>query len=234
MKKTIYLIGFFLSTGISVDAQVKIGGSGTPSPSAILELESNNRGFSPPRVNLSSTTMPLNGTTVPADGVIVYSSSSGLEGPGLYAWYNGRWNKVNERSSMNKIARARFLGRVTTTAPDLQWDPSIVNQMEGLAPMWESNSPTKITVRSTGLYLVSVSYRKEQISNALIFIAINGTTHGLVQYWADKSSVITATYTHTFYLQDGDVITAGDVNGNVINSLGTTQLALSQIPVRIY
>jgi len=79
-------------------AQVKIGTDHSAAHvSAMLEIESSNRGFLPPRVALTSNTMKLNSTTTnPPDGMIVYNTSvsltNGLPSTGLYIWRDSQWN----------------------------------------------------------------------------------------------------------------------------------------------
>lgn len=80
-------------------AQVKIGTTaGTPNAGAILEVESDTRGFLLPRISLTSNTMQLNNVT-PPNGMMVYntntSTAAGLAGTGLYIW-NSQWNLMLE------------------------------------------------------------------------------------------------------------------------------------------
>ncbi|MET0573235.1 MAG: hypothetical protein ABWZ79_17555, partial [Pedobacter agri] len=62
MKNILLVFTIILMINIATSAQVKIGGVGSPSAGAMLELESPNKGFTPPRINLTSLTMNLNGT----------------------------------------------------------------------------------------------------------------------------------------------------------------------------
>lgn len=90
MKK-IYLIAFVLIT-ICAQAQVKIGNNpATINSNSLLELESTNKGFLPPRVALDSisSVAPLTGT-VPA-GMLVFSSG-GTVADGYYFWNGTQWN----------------------------------------------------------------------------------------------------------------------------------------------
>jgi len=77
MKNLILVVVLFTTTCLS--AQVKIGNNaGTINANSILELESTDKGFLPPRVALNSVSAvtPLTGT-VPA-GILVYSSAGTL------------------------------------------------------------------------------------------------------------------------------------------------------------
>jgi len=75
----------------SVNAQIKVGNNPTViDPNSILELESTNKGFLPPRVALNSfiAVSPLTGT-VPA-GMLVYSVGGTLA-DGYYYWSGSQW-----------------------------------------------------------------------------------------------------------------------------------------------
>src|SRR5688572_3795343 len=72
-------------------AQVKIGNNpNTIDPNSLLELESTNKGFLPPRVALTDlfAVTPLTGT-VPS-GMLVYSSGGTLA-DGFYYWNGTQW-----------------------------------------------------------------------------------------------------------------------------------------------
>jgi|GEM_PF-3471408 len=98
-------------------AQAKIG-TGSTAESAMLEIESTNRGFLPPRIALSSNTMKLNSTTVnPADGMVVYNtttaSANGLTGAGCYVWRDSKWHRLLDGPSRPKT----FLFKVGDIKP---------------------------------------------------------------------------------------------------------------------
>lgn len=106
MKKP--LIAALLLLSICVKAQVKIGNNpSTINSNSLLELESTNKGFLPPRVALNSATSvaPLTGT-VPA-GMLVYSTGGTLT-DGFYYWSGTEWKGVgNSKSSIvTKTANA--------------------------------------------------------------------------------------------------------------------------------
>jgi len=92
-------------------AQVKIGNNpGTINSNSILELESTNKGFLPPRVALNSlsTVTPLSGT-VPA-GMLVFSSGGTLT-DGYYYWNGTEWKKLDNgnRTVVTKSANATLV-----------------------------------------------------------------------------------------------------------------------------
>lgn len=89
---------------ISTNAQVKIGDNpNTINANSLLELESTNKGFLPPRVALNSTASvaPLTGTVIP--GMMVYSSGGTLA-DGYYYWNGASWRLV-ATSELNAVAK---------------------------------------------------------------------------------------------------------------------------------
>ncbi len=106
MKKILLIPVLLLS--IFVNAQVKIGNNpGTINANSLLELESTNKGFLPPRVALNSLSAvaPLTGT-VPA-GMLVFSSGGTLT-DGYYYWNGTEWKKLGngEKNLVTKTANA--------------------------------------------------------------------------------------------------------------------------------
>lgn len=97
MKKILFL---FLISG-SVFAQTGIGTS-TPNASAKLDITSSNKGFLPPRVALTSTSVfapvtGLSGSTALASaaGLLVYNTTSNVEvSPGFYYWSGTAWIRL--------------------------------------------------------------------------------------------------------------------------------------------
>jgi hypothetical protein len=104
MKKLLLIPVLLLS--IFVSAQVKIGNNpGTIDANSLLELESTNKGFLPPRVALNSLSAvaPLTGT-VPA-GMLVFSTGGTLTN-GYYYWDGTEWKKIGngEKNLVTKTA----------------------------------------------------------------------------------------------------------------------------------
>jgi hypothetical protein len=104
MKKV--MIAFMLLSCIHADAQVKIGDNpATVNTNSLLELESTNKGFLPPRVALNSTSSvsPLT-ATVPA-GMLVFSTGGTLT-DGYYYWSGAEWKKLGngEKNLVSKTA----------------------------------------------------------------------------------------------------------------------------------
>lgn len=90
MKKLVLLIT--IAAGITnLTAQVKIGDNpNTINANSMLELESTNKGFLPPRVPLNSLTSTAPMTATIAEGTVVYSDGGTLP-DGYYYWNSARW-----------------------------------------------------------------------------------------------------------------------------------------------
>src|SRR5690349_14237206 len=109
MKKLFTFV--FLLSCLYMQAQVKIGNNpNTINSNSLLEMESTNKGFLPPRVALNSisSVSPLSGT-VPA-GMLVYSSGGTLT-DGYYYWDGTEWKKLDNGNSsvVTKTANATLL-----------------------------------------------------------------------------------------------------------------------------
>jgi hypothetical protein len=90
---------FGLVTYQTVTAQVKIGNNpNTINSNSLLELESTNKGFLPPRIALNdlNSVAPLTGT-VPS-GMLVYSSGGALV-DGFYYWNGSSWRQIGTTTS---------------------------------------------------------------------------------------------------------------------------------------
>ncbi|MBL7724654.1 MAG: hypothetical protein JNK27_10920 [Chitinophagaceae bacterium] len=102
MKKLITSILLFLA--FYANSQVKIGNNpNTIDPNSLLELESTNKGFLPPRVALNSVSSvaPMTGT-VPA-GMLVYSTGGTLT-DGYYYWNGTEW-KLLATDKLNVVTK---------------------------------------------------------------------------------------------------------------------------------
>src|SRR5690554_7494899 len=99
MKKTL-LYAAFLLWGVITVAQVKIGGNGIPNPNAMLDVESDEKGFLPPRVELEATDQadPLTSFDAAA-GITVYNIATKGSGntavsPGYYYNDGTKWIRL--------------------------------------------------------------------------------------------------------------------------------------------
>lgn len=100
-KKLILQLGlFFLFFSHFTYAQVGIG-IANPSSSAMLQINSKNKGVLFPNIALTSGT---DNVTIPspANGLIVWNSGTGgLSEVGFYYWNNSKWNMVSVNSTNN-------------------------------------------------------------------------------------------------------------------------------------
>lgn len=102
MKKALLSITLISLPLIAVFCQVGIG-TVTPNASAQLEVSSNNKGFLPPRVALTSTNV-ASPVTNPAPGLLIYNTatSGGTPtnvSPGYYYWNGSRWYPIVNKGS---------------------------------------------------------------------------------------------------------------------------------------
>ncbi len=99
------IILLLLLLTVQVKAQVKIGDNpNTINSNSLLELESTNKGFLPPRValNNAASIAPLTGT-VPS-GMLVYSTGGTLA-DGYYYWNGTQW-KLIATAELNVVSKA--------------------------------------------------------------------------------------------------------------------------------
>lgn len=101
MKKLLLLTSLLLT--LFLQAQVGIG-TAIPNNSAMLDVQSSNKGFLPPRMSLLSET---DGTTIPspANGLIVFHTGAGLNGSGIYSNLgtpaSPKWSLLQAQNSSN-------------------------------------------------------------------------------------------------------------------------------------
>ena len=90
VKQFLLIIGFIFS--IQVMSQTGIGTT-TPDASAKLDVFSDNKGFLPPRVSLSSVT---DQSTIPspAVGLLVYCKGDAGLSAGYYYWNGNAWATI--------------------------------------------------------------------------------------------------------------------------------------------
>ncbi len=163
-SKRIFLFLFSVSLilrSASTGAQVKItdGSVLTMDPNSLLELESNNKGFLPPRVVINSLTSASPLTAPVPPGMLVYSSG-GTVSNGYYTWDGTRWRQFSTGAGgVNLVAK-------TSNATILKTETYIV----------ASNNITltlpAITSDDNGL---SISINNVGISTDLVTVLPNGS-----------------------------------------------------------
>lgn len=76
-------------------SQVAINSNGlNADPSAMLDINANNKGLLIPRVSLNGPADNLSPILNPAVGLLVYNTSGNILGPGVYMWNGLSWSSV--------------------------------------------------------------------------------------------------------------------------------------------
>ncbi|HYE56248.1 MAG TPA: hypothetical protein VD996_15470, partial [Chitinophagaceae bacterium] len=145
MKKLLTVA--LLTLALFTKAQVKIGNNpNTINSNSLLELESTNKGFLPPRVALNSTSSvsPLTGT-VPA-GMLVFSTGGSLT-DGYYYWNGTEW-KLVATSTPNVTTKTASATLLKTETMVLASNDITIT----LPAITASDNGLSITVKNVGTY----------------------------------------------------------------------------------
>lgn len=168
--KHIFLILLFI---FSVDGLAQTGiGTTSPNPSAKLDVYATDKGFLPPRVNLTSAT---DAATIasPAVGLLVYNmGSAGLQA-GYYYWNGSSWSTiattVSPDQSVDYIQASLSANQTLSSAGNINFNTS---------------SGTGITLTSGGFNLIAnKTYKLEA--------ALGGTSGAYAYYgWVDNANTL--------------------------------------------
>ena len=105
MKKKIRIAVFIVLCFQQITVAQNIGiGTATPNASALLEVQSNNKGLLIPRVTLLSE---FDIITIPAPptSLLIYNLNTALpEGVGYYYWNGTKWNKLISKDGITNLA----------------------------------------------------------------------------------------------------------------------------------
>src|ERR1041385_1187222 len=149
-----FIIALATLFSVGVNAQVKIGDNpNTINANSLLELESTNKGFLPPRVALNSTASvsPLTGTVTA--GMLVYSTGGTLA-DGYYYWNGTAWRLV-ATSELNTVTKS-----ATTTLTKSETFVLASNDITLTLPtVTASDNGLSITIKNVGTHthLVTVT-----------------------------------------------------------------------------
>lgn len=128
----IIVIIAMLSFNNNLKAQVKIGDNpNTIDLNSMLEIESANKGFLPPRIILNdvNTVAPLTAPVTP--GMLVYSSG-GTVSDGYYYWNGTKWQAINTSSSRTNYVLVKSAADFpTAVAGVITLDPNILYEING-------------------------------------------------------------------------------------------------------
>lgn len=126
----------FAQTGVLIS-----GAAGTADPSAMLEINSTNRGLLLPRVNLVGLTNASSPISGPATGLLVYNlGGGGVPAVGLYYWTGTSWTQLTSGG----FSGSGTTGRIT------KWTAS--NAL-GDSQLFESGSNVGIGLTNPGARL---------------------------------------------------------------------------------
>lgn len=119
MKKCNLLPAIFLFSSFIAFAQVGIGTS-SPSGSAALDITSNNKGFLPPRVTLTST-LDMSTIANPATGLLIFNTATaGVSpysvSPGCYFFNGSIWKRISEVEATKEFAKTVYFNAATPTS----------------------------------------------------------------------------------------------------------------------
>jgi hypothetical protein len=179
MKKIKIVLTFFLLIIFSRMLIGQIGiGTFAPDPSAVLHVESINKGILFPKVSLASSTDAAT-ITNPASGLIVFNPASTIKGPGMYINMGNmsfpQWEKydyydaaspiikINKliysgaTSNASQVLKTQFfewrLIKTTSTAFSVQarllLPPSATVSITGNSILWNSTSQTVVPLNTS-------------------------------------------------------------------------------------
>lgn len=99
MKKILFFV-CLLSGTYFANAQVGIG-TPTPVTSAMLDIDSTDKGLLIPRIALTSKSvfLPITGTEV--DGLLIFNTGTALD-KGFYFWKDKKWNQVVDQANLEQ------------------------------------------------------------------------------------------------------------------------------------
>lgn len=156
MKKIILTLTLVLTSIACLKSQVKVGDNpNSINANSLLELESTNKGFLPPRVALNNlnSTSPLSGAT--PVGMIVYSLGGTLAN-GLYEWNGIKWQNLLTADQPYASVTSNITQVVTstTTATVLTFE---INEILSSITHSTLTNTSRIIIQSVGTYFLDFS-----------------------------------------------------------------------------
>jgi hypothetical protein len=225
MKKIFFLmLTLLIMSAASMNAQVRIGGTADPNPSAVLDLNATDAantgtlGLALPRVNFSSLTAKLDGTNAPLNGMLVYNTNTGL-GVGIYYWSGSSWIKIPNTDNNTTYTAGSGLNLSGTTfsiptgvvTSDMIADKTIVaadlNQMDATngqvlkynGTAWAPAALSEVNLSCSGAIVYGGAY-----DGAALGTYITGLNGGFEANWSHS----------TFSIQGRDLCWAPGMDGN--------------------
>ncbi|RZK75704.1 MAG: hypothetical protein EOO85_13230 [Pedobacter sp.] len=230
---------------------MKIAASGgSPNPGAMLDVESNDRGFVPPRIYLTGSFMQLNGTT-PTEGTVIFSNNWSGDGSlgGLFVWKNSQWGRFGEsvRTPTSYIKLIKNNDQIVYPGEqDVSFDQVSTRQQPiGDTPMWSQANPSTVFIWRKGWYFVSASCRMEYVfmnkpryisimhkRNQVTAVGFNNNGYGNV------GNNVTLNTSTMIYCEENDEINLScyteDTATIFPSGLLTTQMSVTQLPTNLF
>lgn len=136
MKKVIIIISLFVLSTNGHTQSVGIGTT-TPHSSAMMEVQSNNKGILVPRISLSAANV-ASPVSSPADALLIYNTATAGSGanavtPGFYHWSAAasRWESIGSTNVVNNNVGFGTWGDCTASANISEYNPVAAD--DGLA-----------------------------------------------------------------------------------------------------
>ncbi|MDR0697630.1 MAG: fibrobacter succinogenes major paralogous domain-containing protein [Tannerella sp.] len=179
-QKMIFLaLTLFVLSAASANAQVRIGGTTDPHSAATLDLNASNddapagnlRGFSLPRISLTSVDQKLNNTT-PLNGVMIWNTNENFYlGKGVYVWGDDVWVPIQRtligNSILQPITSDPFITILSnpTLGPGVTFQvPAAYSDMSNTARfLWEVVANGSPTYTPNIALLVSTSGSRQEV-----------------------------------------------------------------------
>ena len=157
-----------LTAGFTLKAQVKIGDNpNIIDQNSLLEMESTNKGFLPPRVAINNMNSALPLTVPVPEGMLVYSNG-GTVTNGYYYWDGTKWRPIlsdNVPSYGELYENGTSDITVTNGATYYQWTNSTVGITKGTGYVVGSSATDNLTIGALGAGIYSIDANSSLKSN---------------------------------------------------------------------
>jgi len=207
MRKYLLIVGLILSSQIF--AQTGIGTT-TPDVSAKLDVFSDNKGFLPPRVTLTSAT---DNTTIPnpAEGLLVYNKGSvGLQA-GYYYWNGASWATIATASSAGNGVTSSDMVKLYSKGYSNSIADSTIANASGYKFTVAVSGKYLFDFSSTGYSSATITYKVRQGTTDLgtdAQTSVNNSVH--VEYNGKIEVNLQAGVTYNVYVSTTGLRDAGD------------------------
>ena len=209
------ILSIFAFFAINANAQVKVGNNPTViTPSAILDVESTNKGVIFPRIALTSAT-DVTTISAPATGLLVYNTgTAGLTVAGYYYWNGTDWalftaTSSASNSSLLSIGESRaWVGTMPAVSTvgtvlsslypnklpvvdgwriDLSWNSTTHYRPR----IYNESSPTQVI--SYQSFATQVNQNKTELNVSIPFGGFEGVDSDDLVYWLTTAAEVETT-----------------------------------------